>query len=91
MSNVINFNKPPVPVPCECSDGTGYRLSAEILPHPEPTSSHPFPWARVLTTANDCRIRVQTSHTEYVDIHISQTQALDMIASLATHVRRRAV
>ena len=100
MSNVIGFphgfrgdGAGPVDPPCECSDGVGsiypegYRLNHIQLP--EPTSSNPFPWFRVHTTAEDCSVRVQLSVTEFVDIKINETQALDMIAELATHVRRQ--
>ena len=85
MNNIIGFphgfrgsDNGDVEPPCECSDGHGV-----------PTSSNPFPWFRVHTTANRCYASVQLSHTERMEVEITESAALDMIAELAIHVRRQ--
>ena len=63
--------------------GTDHHTSASEV------NSNPFPWFRIITTAKDCVAAIQLSSTERVDIPIDKTSALDLIAELAAHYRRR--
>lgn len=96
MSKIIEFPGRVDP-PCECEDGTGapegYKLKHfEKLglpdPNAEPTSSNPFPWVNIITSAEDCIARVQVNHESFIDIPLDEAKALDMIAELSLHVRR---
>jgi hypothetical protein len=93
MGDVIGFphgfrgdGSGPVDPPCECEDGTGYRLRPEILP--EPVSSISFPYVKAILLAEGCIAKVQLSQSEWVDIPLDEGSAADMVEILGQFLGR---